>query len=407
MKKLIIPFVLMAVVILNGCKDKCYSIEQQLVVVKDYMSAEKVLNSFQVQDAKTLVKPGNIYAYKNLLLVCEQEKGIHIMNNANPSNPISLKYINLLGNENIAIKEDILYADNGSNLLSIDISDLDNISIVHTNENIFPERREGDKLVVGYHSEERTVKLPCNASRTNIVTNNEQMISPAEATGVTGKGASMARFAAVDDFLYIARHDKLTPFNISNPKRPEMKLNIGFRRNDVETLFPYGNNLFFGATSGVYVYNFKNNPEIPTFVSEMNHVVGCDPVVVQGDFAFSTVRGGSLCRNGNSFSSLFVFDISTITQPRNVTQTTQESPFGLGIKEQTLFVCNGTKGLFVYDWDENTQRVELRNSFPDIHAFDVIVNGNTLIVTADNGLFQFDISNPLTPKYLSTLVEFK
>ena len=180
-----------------------------------------------------------------------------------------------------------------------------------------------------------------------------------------------------------------------------------FVNNDVETLFPYKDHLFFGSSSGVYVYNYKNNPENPSYVSTMTHVTGCDPVVVQDNHAFSTVRNGSICRNNGSVNSLFVYDISTIRSPKNVTNVAQNSPYGLGIKNTLLFVCNGTNGLFVYDWNAATEEVKFRTSYPDIHAFDVFVNGTTLVVTADNGLFQFDFSNPDNIRYLSTLAVFK
>ena len=83
-----------------------------------------------------------------------------------------------------------------------------------------------------------------------------------------------------------------------------------------------------------------------------------------------------------------------------------EEPYGLGIKDDLLFICQGFKGLYVYNYDKNTYNVTLRHSYPDIHAFDVIVNGNTLIITADNGLFQFDISNKDNLVYQSKLVNF-
>jgi len=72
-----------------------------------------------------------------------------------------------------------------------------------------------------------------------------------------------------------------------------------------------------------------------------------------------------------------------------------------------LVVCNGTNGMMVFDWEEGIKKITLRNAYPDTHAFDVIMNGNRMIVTADNGLFQFDCTDPNNIKYLSTLVKFK
>lgn len=80
--------------------------------------------------AKAVKKPGKIYIYNNYLLVNELKEGIHVFNNANPSSPQPLYFINLLGNTDMAIKDDILYADHNGDLKSIRLNGFTSIAVL-------------------------------------------------------------------------------------------------------------------------------------------------------------------------------------------------------------------------------------------------------------------------------------
>lgn len=66
--------------------------------------------------------PGKIYLYNNLLLVNEVYEGIHVINNANPADPKPLYFIRIPGNIDVAMKNDVIYADNFNDLLAIQIT---------------------------------------------------------------------------------------------------------------------------------------------------------------------------------------------------------------------------------------------------------------------------------------------
>jgi hypothetical protein len=80
---------------------------------------------------KILADPGKIYIYKNYLLVNEKNKGIHVYDNSIPASPIDLGFIEMLGNSDMAIKDDILYADHIGDLVSLSISSLDNLKLTN------------------------------------------------------------------------------------------------------------------------------------------------------------------------------------------------------------------------------------------------------------------------------------
>jgi hypothetical protein len=77
--------------------------------------------------ARPLQNPGKIYIYNNYLLVNEKTKGIHFFNNANPASPEPLGFLKMEGNVDMAIKNNILYADHIGSLVALNITDLNNI----------------------------------------------------------------------------------------------------------------------------------------------------------------------------------------------------------------------------------------------------------------------------------------
>ena len=70
--------------------------------------------------------------------ISEPGKGIHILDNTDPSSPRNLNFINIPGTGDLAINESILYADNYVDLLAFDISDPQNIEMVNREEDVFP-----------------------------------------------------------------------------------------------------------------------------------------------------------------------------------------------------------------------------------------------------------------------------
>jgi len=390
---------------LNGCEDKCFYYEDQIIYEEVLQPLAEIKASFNVKPDFDISKPGNIYTYNQYLFVAEKFKGIHILDNTNPSNPVKVKFIELFGNENFVVVNNTLLADNGPDMLSIDISDLNNISLKHRETDVNTANIRGNQYVSGYNPIKKRVKVSCEGSRFE---SNRKMsdVSSASGSGVSsGKGGSMAKFTVIDNYLYIVNSSELLPLDVSNPLLPLRKNTIGLMSNSVETVFPYKKFLYMGTSNGVLIYDCETSKEAPAYISNLRHVQGCDPVIVSDDVAFSTVRGGTVCRTTN-INQLNIYDVSNPALGQSMRSYNMIEPYGLGISNTLLFICQGKNGLFVYDWDNSAKQINLRHSYPDIHAFDVIVNDKTLIVTADNGLFQFDISNPDNITYLSKLVNF-
>jgi len=93
---------------------------------------------------------GKIYYKDQHIYVIERSRGIHIINNTDPANPQHLKFIHLQGCNDVAIKGNILYADNFTDLVSIDISDFDNIELVNRLDDLYPNQLDYPETFEGY-----------------------------------------------------------------------------------------------------------------------------------------------------------------------------------------------------------------------------------------------------------------
>jgi hypothetical protein len=72
-------------------------------------------------------KPGKIYLHGKYLLINEQNRGIHVFDNSDPSVPLNLGFLQLLGNTDLAIKDSVLYADHLGDLVAVRVNDFGTI----------------------------------------------------------------------------------------------------------------------------------------------------------------------------------------------------------------------------------------------------------------------------------------
>ncbi|WP_299127039.1 hypothetical protein [uncultured Winogradskyella sp.] len=199
----------------------------------------------------------------------------------------------------------------------------------------------------------------------------------------TGQGGSLARFALYSDYLYVVDDTNLNVFSIVDQQQPVLvnTVNIGF---NIETLFHLKNHLYIGSRNGMYIYNI-NNPEEPTYVSDVQHLTACDPVVANETHAFVTLHTNIGC--GVNLNVLEIYDINDITNPVLISSRNLTRPIGLGLYGDYLFVCDDEVKVFDISDPENSQLVTSIN----VNSFDVIINNNILVLIGENGLYQYSL----------------
>ncbi|MFB6318033.1 hypothetical protein [Saccharicrinis sp. FJH54] len=105
-------------------------------VLMERSNLEKSIHSV---DPVAMENPGKIYIKDSLLFIVEKFKGVHIINDYDPSHPVSLAFITIPGVVDVAVKNNLLFADNAVDLVSVNISDVKNATVVNRVKNVFPE----------------------------------------------------------------------------------------------------------------------------------------------------------------------------------------------------------------------------------------------------------------------------
>ena len=403
MKVKILFLIAVTFIFMISCNDND-EFETVNVAKAEFMSLEAFRASVDIVAPAPIIESGKIYAYNNLVLVNDIDKGIHIIDNSNPASPVKIAFIKIKATKDMEIKGNYLYADSLMDLLVFDISDINNIHEVARLKDVFPgyipmpfienlvvdygnNGNQAGDIIVGWNitEEQRRIDDERNNNTGGIFFNDFVTLASAESTG---QGGSLARFKIVNDYLYAVDSHNINVFDITNLATP-IELQEVYAGFDIETIFNKDNLLFLGSMSGMYIYNIEK-PEAPLFISEFQHGTACDPIVVDDNYAYITLRAGNFC--GAFESSLEIVAISDVYNLELVKSYPMDNPYGLGIKDNLLFICDGTSGLKVYN-KTKIEDLELLNTFKNITAFDVIPMQNKLLLIGDNTLFQYNYSD--------------
>ena len=406
----------------SGCTDTCTNTITYITYKPVYASMSTLRTQVEVLPPQPREGQGKIYVYGDYLLLGDPGLGIHVYNNADKANPMALGFINIPGNYDMAVRGGLLYADSYVDLLVFNINDPGNISLVNRLEDVFPLYNtqfgvwaEGDQVVTKLEELEVVeVNQECTASSPDIFFMREDVLAlQADAGGLNsnlgaapliGVGGSMARFTIVGSYLYAVDDYMMHIFDLLAPENPVdvNDLDLGW---GIETIYPFKNNLFIGSRWGMSVYNI-DNPATPAYMSEVQHITTCDPVVANDDYAFVTLRSeneGNPC--GTAFvNQLDVIDISDITNATLLYTYNMTSPYGLGLDGNILFVAEGDAGLKVFDVSD-VSRIDqnLISHVEGFNAYDVIPYQGVLILTGNDGLYQFDYTDLNNIRMLSLI----
>ncbi len=210
--------------------------------------------------------------------------------------------------------------------------------------------------------------------------------SPSSSEGGAGKAGSMARFALVENFLYTLDNGEMSIINVDKADNPAI-FNRIWMQWGIETLFPYGDNLFVGAEAGMYIYDVSE-PSSPEYLSEFSHVRSCDPVVVSGNTAYVTLRSRS-DRCWGTANELEILDVTSLKYPTLIDQYEMYNPHGLAVDDTLLFICDGEAGIKAFNV-KDPEKIVLKQHIGDVYAYDAILTDTTLIAVTEDGLYQYD-----------------
>jgi len=133
----------------NACIQERQTIPAEVIGLAPIYASDD-WQDIQILAPQSIENLGKIYYKTPFIYATERGRGIHIIDNSNPEQPKAEAFLQIAGNSDLAIRNQILYANNVNDLVAIDISDLSDLKIVERLANVyqvtgsdFPEGYQG------------------------------------------------------------------------------------------------------------------------------------------------------------------------------------------------------------------------------------------------------------------------
>ncbi len=361
----------------------------------------------------TIEAPGKIFVDDDYLYISEEDKGIHIIDNQDPTNPTPINFIAIPGNKDLVIKDKVLIADNYYDLIMVDVSNPLQPVLLSRTEEAFPVTisTTDDLDLIGFKfevvTEERTCAEASWQGQTIFFDEQNHLIPasqvPSSFAGATRSGrpsaGTLSRMAVNEDHLYIVNNRELLVFELQ--ARDILPQSVQYVGDFIETVYPTEDRLFIGAQNGMHIYQLRDGGD-PTREAMYDHAMSCDPVLPSGDVVYITLRNNGPCPGDNN--QLDVVSLQSRT-PTLIQSIQLESPHGMAMADQTLIVCEGDHGIKFFDTSSGRQ-LSLVGGNREVSAYDAIVdpkNPNVLLLIGSDGLSQYQLHDTDQLDLLSAL----
>ncbi len=381
-----------------------------------YQTKDEVKAGIKNAPSEAITNPGKIVLMGNYLFLNDIDKGIHVIDLSDISQPKKIAFIHIPGCVDLAINGNYLYADCYTDLITLDITDPKNVTVKQFLNGVFPHRYYGSYTADTGRVIQKWVKVDTVIQRTltggvsgnfefdggGLIFLSSYRGNPAASfsgTAATGIAGSTARFGLQQNRLYTVSHDDLKVFNVTKADAPAYVKQVDLNQGGIETIFPYRNNLFVGAQAGMYIYN-TSNPDNPQPLGQFVHVRACDPVIADGDYAYVTLKGGGFCGGFNN--QLDVINVKNLTSPQLIKTYSLKGPKGLSKDGSILFICDANEGLKLFNAADASNIVSIK-TIGGFEAHDVIAWQGYAIVVANDGLYMIDYQDINNVKLVSKM----
>lgn len=377
----------------------------------EYEKAEAVygdLNALRstplISDAKTIVDPGKVYVSADLLLIGEEGEGIHVFDNTDPEAPRELYFINIPQNREFYVTNDKIYAETLYDVIKIDISNRQAPVLESRVENAFaePYTNANGEALIGFTFTPVKETLDRSSSVFSLVNGEDPIYFdyqnkliprsnvPASFAGSSGSSiGTVNRIAHTNDHMYIIGNSVIYTFKDDGQLEKLNEDHIGW---NMETIYPRENTLFIGTQNSMEILSISD-PANPSIVGVFSHATSCDPVLPTDDTAYVTLRSGNEC-DGN-VDALSAVNIENLTAPFAIQDIEMESPYGMTIIDDLLYVGEGENGLKTFKiLSDDT--LELVDHDRSIQAYDVIphpTQSDIILVASPTGFGQYQLTS--------------
>lgn len=397
----IIPIVLL----MSACEsDQCTQTVTYTKATAIYEDLDALRNIELNAPVQEIADPGKIYVAEDYLLIGEEGKGIHIIDNSVKSSPQALGFLNIPNNKEFFVDGQTLYAESNYDMVALDISDIHNVQLTSRANGFITTTHfnEAGLPLVGFHFEEVTETLPCDtpirSEEVNFLDYQNELIPPSQvpssyAGNSDGQAGTINRITTYEDVLYLISDTDLHVFDIASGISKVTTLD-GYD-TDMQTIYLEEDKLYIGKADGMTISDLST-PLRPRQISEFEHEETCDPVLPHGDVAYVTLRADGPC--GGFRNLLDVVDVSNPNGNLNLlNQIEMHSPYGMAIDGNLLYVGEGRNGLKIFDITSTRNPIQLE-WHQSMEAYDIIVHPseNIILLAGPDGIEIYDNNSSLT-----------
>ncbi|MEM7161724.1 MAG: hypothetical protein AAF487_04715 [Bacteroidota bacterium] len=376
-----------------------------------YGNIDDVRSEALIEEAKSIQNPGKIFVGIDVLLIGEENEGIHVYDNSNPSFPQSVLFINLPFTKEFYVEDDIIYAESHYDMVKINIQDMNNPILDSRLEYALssPLVNDQGQTLLGFHYEQVSESFDIGSQENEMLSSSdrlyydyrENLIPPSAvpasfAGNGDGQAGSVNRIVKHGNYVYALSFSKIHTFEDSPSGLMSSNNTTSSFGTQMETIYPLDDKLFVGTRNSVQIYDISS-PQSPYYLSEFSHPTSCDPVLPYEDVAYTTLRTGDFSNCPGDVNSLLTLDISNPSSPIDLHEIEMESPYGMTIYNGFLYVGEGENGMKIFDISDRAEPLQV--SFDQsVEAYDIIVHPTIegLILTAGpSGIEQYTM-NPST-----------
>jgi hypothetical protein len=103
------------------------------------MSRTEMEKSIRYAEPRALTQIGKIYTKDDYIFISQKYKGIHVIDNHDPANPVNAGFIVVPGCLDMAVKANTMYVDNAVDLIAVDLLSIPDLKVTGRIQNVFPE----------------------------------------------------------------------------------------------------------------------------------------------------------------------------------------------------------------------------------------------------------------------------
>ena len=410
MKKIYLALLLSSILLFTSCSDDTGTLNVT------YFEAEAIYGNLEAirtqeinETVRQILNPGKIYVAKNLILVGEEENGIHVIDNTNSASPTAVNFISVPGNREFYVNGDYLYAESYYDVVKIDISNPSNAVLAARAENVFADNilNENGEALLGFTFHEVAREVDENSDLFAVISNGNVVyldfaknIIPRSAVPASFAGNSNESSGTVNRMTYhtghvyiVGRYDLNIIKDDDNFHLVTQRKNVG---DEMETIFPYKDKLFIGSRSSMEIFDVSEAAN-PVHEFRFDHATSCDPVLPKGNAAYISLRTADFSGCPGNTNALVVLDIENLENPEEVDEIQMRSPYGMALIGNHLFVGEGENGITIFDATDPLQLIEYQH-IEEIEAFDVIehpTRSDLILIAGPNGLEQYIMDDGL------------